>query len=163
MIDSLADLNTHHIQGFTAHGNHEFNVPLYSQIRGDLWTGGCPVGRCPREFRFVVCLYPWGEYGVDSSCSYTRVRLYDSEDLPDVRLLRALGRYVAAVSQIGPTLVHCQAGLNRSGLVAGLALVELGLNPHDAVDLLREKRCSAVLCNRAFEDYLLSLEGAPPT
>jgi len=56
----------------------------------------------------------------------------------------------------GVTLVHCQAGINRSGLVTALALVEEGMKAVDAIALLRAKRSPAVLCNRAFEQWLLT-------
>ena len=59
-----------------------------------------------------------------------------------------------ACRAIGPVLVHCQAGLNRSGLVTALALMRAGRSSKDAIDLLREKRCDAVLCNPAFHMWL---------
>jgi protein-tyrosine phosphatase len=46
--------------------------------------------------------------------------------------------------------------LNRSALVAGMALILDGWKPADAIALLREKRSPAVLCNPAFEQWLLS-------
>ncbi len=52
--------------------------------------------------------------------------------------------------------MHCQAGINRSGLVTALALVEEGMKAVDAIALLRAKRSPAVLCNRAFEQWLLT-------
>jgi protein-tyrosine phosphatase len=54
-------------------------------------------------------------------------------------------------------LVHCQAGLNRSNLIAALALMRLtGCDAAAAIALLREKRSPLVLCNEAFEQYLLA-------
>ena len=60
-------------------------------------------------------------------------------------------------------LIHCQAGLNRSGLITALTLTRgfKGVEPMcpvNAIALLREKRCDAVLCNAAFFSYLVSLE-----
>lgn len=55
-------------------------------------------------------------------------------------------------------MVRCQAGLNRSGLVAGLVLVSLfGFTPEEAVMTLRERRSVWALCNEAFENFLLSM------
>ena len=157
-IDSLADLNTHHIEGIARMGNKTFRVPLYSHITGNLWTGGCPVEAAPQEFQFIICLYPWETYRVPENAIFTTARLYDHGEIPDVAILNALADYVGAVSKIGMTLVHCQAGLNRSALVAGLSLIRGGMKPKEAISLLREKRCDAVLCNLAFEKYLLSLQ-----
>lgn len=154
-INSLADLNTHHIEGFARMGNKAFCVPLYSHIAGNLWTGGCPVRVAPHEFQFIVSLYPWEPYDVPNEhCTTLVARLYDSNDIPDRRTLFALADYVSAVSKIGMTLVHCQAGLNRSALIAGLSLIRDGMPPADAIRLLREQRCDAVLCNQSFERWL---------
>ena len=57
----------------------------------------------------------------------------------------------------GATAHNCQAGLNRSGLVAGLALIRSGMTPAVAINLLRSKRSPAVLCNPTFERFLRSL------
>jgi protein-tyrosine phosphatase len=55
--------------------------------------------------------------------------------------------------------VHCQAGLNRSGLVTALALILNGMSPERAIGLLRQKRTPLVLCNGAFEAWLLGQDG----
>jgi protein-tyrosine phosphatase len=59
------------------------------------------------------------------------------------------------VSQGKKVLVHCQAGLNRSGVVTALALINLGYTPTAAIELMREKRSPLVLCNEAFENWVL--------
>lgn len=51
---------------------------------------------------------------------------------------------------------NCQAGFNRSGLIAGLALVLDGMAPVDAIALMRAQRSPLVLCNPVFENWLLS-------
>jgi protein-tyrosine phosphatase len=55
-------------------------------------------------------------------------------------------------------LSHCGMGFNRSALVAGLILVELGMSGPEAVALLRSRRAGA-LFNEVFAEYLLSLKG----
>jgi protein-tyrosine phosphatase len=160
-LSKLADFESHHIEGLARMGNKPFAVPLFSQITDNLYTGGCPVGEAPDEFQFIVSLYPWEPYDVpNEKCTVLIARLYDSHDIPDPRMLRALADYVNAVSKIGKTLVHCQAGLNRSALVAGLALIRGGFHPDDAIKLLRDKRCDAVLCNEHFERFLRQQEAA---
>ncbi len=76
--------------------------------------------------------------------------------MPDLRQLFEVAETVNEYRAKGKTLVHCQAGLNRSGLVAGLALVLDGMAPAAAVNLLREKRCDMVLCNETFRNWLLN-------
>lgn len=151
----FADFENHHIEGIARMGNKTFRVPLISQIDGNLWQGGCPVGVAPKEFCFIVNLYPWEPYRTHDHQIVLAARLYDHGEIPDERLLLLLARHVNQCRAIGPTLVHCQAGLNRSALVAGLALIESGMLPQSTINLLREKRCDAVLCNEAFEKWLL--------
>jgi len=155
----LADLTSHHIEGFALHGNTPFKVPLFSHIQGNLWMGGCPVKVAPNEFEYIVnlvSLYPWWEpYAIAKFQVHTRVHLNDELEIPSEDRLYALARCVNAYRRYGPTLVHCQAGLNRSGLIAALALIESGMKAVDAIALLRKKRSPVVLCNRAFEEWLL--------
>jgi protein-tyrosine phosphatase len=58
------------------------------------------------------------------------------------------------------TLVHCQAGLNRSSLIVARTLM-LGqdMTAKDAIALIREKRSPMCLCNDTFRIYLERLDG----
>lgn len=51
-------------------------------------------------------------------------------------------------------LIRCQAGVNRSGLVSALVLMLEGFEPHEAIELLRERRSRVVLSNRHFQQWL---------
>lgn len=154
-MTKLADLKTHPIEGIARMGNVPFSVPLYSQINETLWTGGCPDGEVPEDFQFIVCLYPWQAYQLHDHQVFVQAKLLDHGQAPDAGTLKALARTVNVFRAIGPTLVHCQAGLNRSGLVAAFALMQAGMPAAEAIKLLREKRSPAVLCNQAFENWLL--------
>ena len=151
----LADLETHRIEGIARMGNTPFSVPLFSQINETLWQGGCPVGVAPEEFEFIVNLYPWEPYRWHPNQEMHIHTLYDSETLPDLRLLDYLSDIVNSCRRRGRTLVHCQAGLNRSAFITALALIKDGNAPEAAIALLRSKRSPAILCNAAFEKYLL--------
>jgi hypothetical protein len=153
---SDADLKTHHIEGFAHQGGRSFRVDLYSHITGNLYTGGCPVEKVPADFQFIICLYPWEPYAVHDHQVYTMAKLFDAGQIPDEHLLEILARHVNECCAVGKTLVHCQAGLNRSALIAGLALIRGGMSPERAIALLRERRSDAVLCNGAFESWLLT-------
>lgn len=158
-IDVELDPTTYRTTGIAAHGNTPFSMPLISKITDDLWQGGCINGvTLPEEIVHVVSLYPWETYvyhnGVRSILS---VVMYDL-DRQSFEQVEAIARWINDCRKDGPTLVHCQAGLNRSSLCAATALVRSGeYAPHEAVLLLREKRSPACLCNESFQKYVLNL------
>jgi protein-tyrosine phosphatase len=69
--------------------------------------------------------------------------------------LYMIARVLRAFMHAGKVLCHCQAGLNRSSLISGLALILDGYEPEEAIRLLRTSRSPAVLCNGSFERWLL--------
>jgi protein-tyrosine phosphatase len=75
--------------------------------------------------------------------------------MPDLEKLHAVARLGADLVRRGQgVLSHCGMGLNRSALVAGLILMELGMRGEEAVRLLRARRPGA-LYNERFAEYLL--------
>jgi len=151
----MADLHSNHIEGIARMGGRSFKVPLFSQIDGNLWSGGCPVGTAPGHFIFIVSLYPWGKYEVQDHQVHTEATLFDSKDIPDITRLTVLADYVNLCRVSAPTLVHCQAGLNRSALVTCFALMRSGMEAAEAISLIRAKRSDVVLCNKHFENWLM--------
>lgn len=163
----------HRVTGYSNIGGHRIDCPLISHVEGNLYQGGCPdpqsseeidregnmytsVVALPDQFKHVVSLYPWGRYTLPEGCTRDEFKLYDStgQDTGTVEEIAALAyKYV----QDGPTLVHCQAGLNRSGLIAGRVLMLMGYTAEEAITKLR-KRSPAVLCNPTFEQYLRGIE-----
>jgi hypothetical protein len=76
------------------------------------------------------------------------------EDLPTLHKLHAVARLGADLMRNGErVLVHCQMGLNRSALLAGLMLVYNGMIGPDAIARLQERRPGA-LYNRRFAAHL---------
>ena len=55
-------------------------------------------------------------------------------------------------------LIRCQAGINRSSLVAALLLIRDGYSARRAIDQLRRTRGGAVLANQHFNDWLLQVD-----
>lgn len=119
-----------------------------------------------RTFDYVVSLYsvPWRKDTMpDDDIAHAVFEIYDDSAvgvLPEdeERIHELVDSIVEAMDMGQTVLVRCQAGYNRSGLVAGLVLMRRGMPAPAAIALLREKRSSWVLCNRAFEAYLLNRE-----
>lgn len=149
-------------EGIAHHGHTPFDVPFISQIEGNLWQGGCQNGlQLPQFIKHVISLYPWEQYTVKHDLdSMLVVKMYDSLD-QSTEQVDALAQWINVCVKDGPTLVHCQAGLNRSSLVAVRSLMLREEDPYsanEAIGLLREKRSPACLCNPAFEEYLRGLD-----
>lgn len=78
---------------------------------------------------------------------------YPTED--ECRIALKAGRNVARKVQQGQrVLVTCHAGLNRSGLVTGLALINLGMPAETAIQKIRSARGTWALSNRHFSELL---------
>lgn len=94
-------------------------------------------------------------------CLYIYFPIYD-EDLPSLPKLHGIARLGASLVREGHrVLSHCGMGLNRSALVAGLILTELGMPGPDAVARLRERRPGA-LFNERFARYVESVRTRLP-
>ena len=79
------------------------------------------------------------------------------DDLPNLAKLHAVASLGATLLREGHcVLSHCGLGFNRSALVAGLILNQLGMSGCEAVERLRDRRPGA-LFNDRFASYLQSL------
>lgn len=84
---------------------------------------------------------------------YVYFPIFD-EGLPDLAKLKAVACLGATLLEAGyKVLSHCGMGFNRSALVAGLILNQLGMKGTDVVERLRRKRPGA-LFNDVFAEYL---------
>lgn len=153
------DFESHRITGYVPHAaarglDPNLDVPLISHVEGKLWQGGCLHGvRLPDEFRYVVSLYPWEQYELGPLTKRQEIKMYDSLD-QTFDQVDEIAQAVVGLADLGPTLVHCQAGLNRSGLVVARALIYMGYSPAAAIGKLRAARSPIVLCNESFENWL---------
>lgn len=151
------DPQAQRMKGRAIHGDTPFDVPFISEITPGFWQGGCEDGLIlPKHIQHVVSLYKWEEYDVRHDLdSFRVVTMYDSTD-QDLVQAATIADYVNDCRADGVTLVHCQAGLNRSGLIAALALIRgpEQMTGQAAIELLREKRSPAVLCNPTFERFV---------
>lgn len=154
-IEIQFDPTRQRARGITYHGDMEFDVPFISQIDGDLWQGGCEDGLIlPKFIKHLVSLYPWQRYTIRHDLSSELyVSMYDSEDQA-FHQVDSIATWVAACVEDAPTLVHCQAGLNRSSLVTARVLMLRGYAADDAIEEVRAQRSPACLCNPSFDQWL---------
>jgi protein-tyrosine phosphatase len=74
----------------------------------------------------------------------------------DEDTVRSIAHFVSRLIDAGHhVLVHCHSGLNRASLICGRALVARGMEPKDAVALLRARRSPEGHNNRVFHVWLL--------
>lgn len=93
---------------------------------------------------------------VPNQCLYIYFPIFD-EDLPNLTKLQSLGTLGASLIRDGHrVLSHCGMGFNRSALVAGSILHQLGMPGPDIINRLRERRPGA-LFNDRFAEYIQSL------
>jgi hypothetical protein len=89
-------------------------------------------------------------------CLYIYFPIFD-EELPDLPKLEAIAGLGAHLVRSGHrVLSHCGMGFNRSALVAGRILNQLGMPGSQVVARLRERRAGA-LFNEVFAAHLLQL------
>lgn len=136
-----------------------FDVDMITHVVDNLWQGGCEQGlKLDDDFVKVVSLYPWEQYELGPNTERVEVKMYDSHDGVDWGDLDRASDEVLEGLTRGKTLVHCQAGLNRSGLVAAVTLMKLGYTAQQAIDILRATRSPLVLCNQTFVKQLHELQ-----
>jgi len=93
-------------------------------------------------------------------CLYVYFPIFD-EDLPDPARLDGVAMLGAHLVRNGHrVLAHCGMGFNRSALIAGCILHDLGMPGAAIVERLRERRPGA-LFNEIFAEYLNALPGDP--
>lgn len=117
--------------------------------RGEVYADHVP-------YTVIVTLYasarpaPWGveefRYGFDDT---------DLVGADIVRVLRAARLGYQRWLDGEQVLVRCQAGINRSGLVTALVLIQAGLSPAQAIALIRLRRGPGALLNDSFVGWLL--------
>jgi protein-tyrosine phosphatase len=135
--------------------------PTQIDDQGCIWVSGFLADWTQvheRDITVVVDLEGDIDHGVPTTSDrmlYVYLPFHDAM-LPNLERLQSVASLVAGMAASGQrVLCHCGAGLNRSPLVAGLALVAMGLSPGDAVELIRRRRPGA-LYNEHFLQYLLA-------
>ncbi len=130
---------------------------VWHEVIPGLWQGGSRTPPEPGRFDVVVSLCARGNLRSPLSQGQRGLSWFIADaDVPDEQTLRRLARQVSAWLDDGQrVLVRCKAGLNRSGLVVARTLVERGVDPTEAIRLIRRRRHRRALNNRAFVAWLL--------
>ncbi len=133
---------------------------VWHEVIPGLWQGGSRTPPEPGRFDVVVSLCARGNLRSPLSQGQRRLSWFIADaDVPDEETLRRLAKQVSAWLDEGlSVLVRCRAGMNRSGLVVARTLVERGLQPAEAIDLVRRRRHARALNNQAFVSWLLQEE-----
>ena len=138
------------------------NLDLVSHIKDNLYVGGCVQDtNVEGYFRHIFSMYPWERYAFDAlKTELHEFKMYDSHDGLDIDTVETVSdAVVEALGDGGNVLVHCQAGINRSNLVASRVLMKrYDMSSTDAIALLEEKRHPLILSNQVFKDYVLSTD-----
>lgn len=142
---------------------------VHSEILPGLWQGGTDEQDVflqfdkplitKDDFDSVYTLYAWAN-PVDWGVKETRLGFLDTNNLSVAAYeLYALAKQAHYDWKLGKrVLIRCQAGLNRSGLIAALVLIKDGYQPSEAIALLRKSRSRNVLFNPYFEDWLIQTD-----
>jgi hypothetical protein len=138
-------------------------VPLLSHIEDQLyvgmspcyWGGGHEVFSSIFDF-YSGCLLDDDEdrYQAAPHTTHHHLRIHDGHELPSKALVDEIAAKIVQAARSGPTLVHCQMGINRSNLFAAVALHQMGRSMDDAILFLRSQRYPFVLMNWHFERFL---------
>jgi hypothetical protein len=92
----------------------------------------------------------------DPDPRYSFHPLEDSPHIPDPEMIHTVGERIASLIGEGKHVaVNCLGGVNRSGLLIGRALVELGYAPEEAIEAVRTARGPMALSNPRFVRFLL--------
>jgi len=164
-MTEFADLDSHPIRGYYPPTGQAISLPLVSEILHPLYMGGCIDGvRLDDSYDVVYSLYPWEKYALGPTTERVEVQMYDS-NVVETEVVHDVADQVVAAFRAGrKTLVHCQAGINRSGMVTALALMKMGRSVEEAIALLRERRGEIVLVNVDFVRWLhAQVEETPET
>jgi protein-tyrosine phosphatase len=79
--------------------------------------------------------------------------------VPPPAVLRSLARFVdTSLREEAAVYVHCQAGMNRSVLVAARVLMERGMTAEQAIELVRNRRSGSL--SDEYADWLRAEEVA---
>lgn len=140
------------------HDNDTVDVPRNRVISRQFDVEDAEIG--PSDFDAVVTLYAWAR-PVDWHVEELRTGVMDSPrpTADEIEMVVEAAAWAKRRLDRGKkVLIRCQAGLNRSSLVAALVLMDTGLSAAEAITLIRAKRSPEALFNTGFVRLLSQLE-----
>lgn len=134
----------------------------WDEVVSGLWLGSSEMAYPRDEFDAVVSVFDW-HYDREAwlppkGTPHMVMPFYDSSSIPDMKWFEVINKFIHTFHSNGHSvLVRCQAGLNRSSLVAAVYMCEhLGLDGPTAIELIRASRSNDCLFNRQFNDWIRS-------
>jgi hypothetical protein len=138
-------------------------VAAYIPIPTDPWNEiadglyqGSAMHRVDDQFHAVYTLCSIRDSGPSYGIKHRRLHIPDGAlAASELQQVVGLANLVAFDLDVGlRVLVRCRAGLNRSGLVVAIALLQRGRDVDEILKLERAHRSPWALCNPHFVDYL---------
>jgi protein-tyrosine phosphatase len=130
----------------------------FNKVGDNLWQGAYPDEKVDARFKWIVNLAASANkhhYDVNWRQTMIATHFEDCAVIPEANFLYGLADLVNKLRESGDVLVHCEAGLNRSGLICALALMRKEkMSAVEAIAQLRAKRNSSVLFNNVFRKWL---------
>ncbi len=140
-----------------SHVNHM----SYSQIIGNLWVGSAPPIGLDLSKKFDCLVLAAFEYQPKNVFPNVEVIYAPIDDnIPTIDelgiVIRTAGRIITRLRNGKRVLVTCRMGLNRSAIMAAVAMCmgQHNLTPLQAVKLMRQARGPLALCNKHFVQFL---------
>jgi protein-tyrosine phosphatase len=148
------------IEGYLATTGQKLSTDLFTELTPMLWMGGTPTDlldkTLPSYFRANLNLYHWGNTIIPQGVEYLEFEMYDTQrDGVDTAKIWELAAWAYKQSRTRVTLINCQAGINRSGLVAAATLGLMGYTAEQAISHMRHERSPLVLANPLFHKWVL--------
>jgi protein-tyrosine phosphatase len=145
------------IVGITERGGQMVRIPAWTVIGDHLILGAHSADTMPPNVDVIANVDSFRFYDVPDAVLYMHFAYRDTNAIPDTTELHIAARFLNDLRAAGKTVfIHCRLGLNRSGLMTGLVLIDEGYAAEDAITLMRHLRSPFVLENETFERYLLA-------
>ena len=145
------------IVGIMQRNGEMVRIPAWTVIGDHLILGAHPADAMPPNVDTIANVDSFRFYDIPDGVVYLHFAYRDANVIPDATDLHIAASFLNDLRAAGKTVfIHCRLGLNRSGLLTGLVLIDEGYQAKDAIEMMRGLRSPSVLENKTFECYLLS-------
>jgi protein-tyrosine phosphatase len=145
------------IVGILQQGGQMVRIPAWTVIGDHLILGAHPADTMPPDVDVIANVDSFRFYDVPDDVLYMHFAYRDTNAIPDSAELQIAASFLNDLRAAGKTVfIHCRLGLNRSGLMTGLVLMDEGYAAEEAIEFMRHLRSPYVLENETFERYLLA-------